>query len=109
MRFVGEFKGVGDRGAHASISVVDRSLELAVLESTGGSRAANFDREARPSTRFFFAGATVRVHASCRGNHAFISMDRSMRESDKLSQRTLYGNKRLLGNESRNMTCGVIF
>ena len=46
------------------------------------------------------AGATVRVHASTRGNRAFNPMDRAKRENDTHSKPTLYGNKRLLGNES---------
>ena len=46
------------------------------------------------------AGATVRVHASTRGNRAFTPMDRAKRENDTHSKPTLYGNKRLLGNES---------
>ncbi|XP_043515300.1 uncharacterized protein LOC122531443 [Frieseomelitta varia] len=42
------------------------------------------------------AGATVRVHASTRGNRAFTPMDRAKRENDTHSKPTLYGNKRLL-------------
>ncbi|KOX76356.1 Ras-like protein family member 10B [Melipona quadrifasciata] len=42
------------------------------------------------------AGATVRVHASTRGNRAFTPMDRAKRENDAHSKPTLYGNKRLL-------------
>lgn len=53
-----------------------------------------------PARGFLLAGATVRVHASTRGNRAFTSMDRARRENDTHSKPTLYGNKRLLGNQS---------
>ncbi|XP_050575968.1 ras-like protein family member 10B isoform X2 [Bombus affinis] len=49
-----------------------------------------------PARGFLLAGATVRVHASTRGNRAFTSMDRARRENDTHSKPTLYGNKRLL-------------
>lgn len=83
------------RIAHASITIVDRSLAVSSREQRCQSGC-----ELRPRSSPLLAGVTVCVHASTRGNRAFTSMDRGRKENDLHSKPTLHGNKRLLGNLS---------